>query len=102
MNRLNITFDFDSAFKKFLEKQGEDIIRSIRDDFSENVSSAGEPPSKQTGKLSDSLNYEVEGDIVGVGADVDYALALEMGTANMAPRPFLRPALYKIKIGQIL
>jgi HK97 gp10 family phage protein len=63
-------------------------------------SKAGEVPFKQTGTLARSI--QVEGARTGWGefiarvgatAPADkYGKALELGTENMAPRPYLRPA----------
>ncbi|HOK67681.1 MAG TPA: hypothetical protein PLX18_11530 [Anaerohalosphaeraceae bacterium] len=82
----------------------------------------GEPPRRDTGVLASSIAYNVwssRGTITArVGADVDklkknarrigttvdYALYLELGTANMARRPWLEPSVRecKKKISQIL
>ena len=63
-------------------------------------SKAGQVPFKQTGDLARSI--QVEGARTGwgefiarVGATApadEYGAALELGTENMAPRPYLRPA----------
>lgn len=75
------------------------------------ASAAGDPPARDMGILASSISYEVKqrGPVVNafVGADdaknearrpttdPDYALFLELGTPNMAPRPYLRPSLIK-------
>jgi HK97 gp10 family phage protein len=58
-------------------------------------SAPGEPPRKQTGRLRSSVTYEVlDGELIArVGTNVKYAKWLELGTKNMAPRPWLRRAL---------
>lgn len=62
-------------------------------------SAAGQPPFQDTGRLADSIpearTVVVKGDqVIGtVGANVAYAVLLELGTRLMRPRPFLRPAL---------
>jgi HK97 gp10 family phage protein len=58
-------------------------------------SAPGEPPHKQTGRLRSSVTYEVlDGELIArVGTNVKYAKWLELGTKNMAPRPWLRRAL---------
>lgn len=58
-------------------------------------SAAGEAPAVETGRLKTSLyvtasSGRAEADVV---APVSYAVHLEYGTRNMAPRPFLKPAL---------
>lgn len=61
------------------------------------ASAPGRPPATDTGRLANDIHSEVHVDaegIVGtVGTSVDYAEPLELGTRNMEPRPFLRPAL---------
>lgn len=58
------------------------------------------PPAPDTGNLRESIRYEVhkEGkDVYGVigstQKDPNYAVYTEYGTKNMAPRPWLRPAM---------
>lgn len=57
----------------------------------------GSPPFAKTGELVNSIREikrnENEYDILGT----EYALYLEYGTINMAPRPFIRPAINIIK-----
>ena len=68
------------------------------------ASAPGTPPARLSGNLLQSTHSEVvEGplNIQGfVGSDLDYALWLETGTykkkkGNIAPRPYLRPALQR-------
>jgi HK97 gp10 family phage protein len=47
----------------------------------------------RTGALRGSIARRVEGARWAVGAGVDYALFVELGTSRMAARPYLRPAL---------
>jgi hypothetical protein len=69
-----------------------------------NRSKPGEPPRKQTGHLRRLVTYEVvETELtgrVGIPSDPEhgnYGVALELGTSNMAPRPWLRRALAESK-----
>ena len=66
-------------------------------------SKPGEPPRLQTGRLRASIGYGVQindenhfaldiGAIRG-GKEVTYAAGLELGTARMAPRPYLMPVV---------
>jgi HK97 gp10 family phage protein len=60
------------------------------------ASAPGEAPAIDTGHLVNSIQIERTGQAqrtITVG--VDYGLALEMGTRNMAARPSMRPALEK-------
>lgn len=68
------------------------------------ASSPGQPPSSDTGNLLNSIHTVVNAaaDTVEVRAgggssQVKYAAMLEFGTANMAERPFMRPALFTNK-----
>lgn len=59
----------------------------------------GDSPNSDTGRLLASIHHTVDGATAAemyadIGADTNYALFLELGTRYMAPRPFLRPALY--------
>ncbi len=66
---------------------------------------AGESPAVRTGDLVASMDHtdpEIFGDsvaVISVGSDLEYAWYLEVGANragtewNLAPRPFLRPAL---------
>jgi len=58
-----------------------------------NIPSApGSPPSVQTGRLRNSIGYNVVGPArAQVGTNVEYGLYLEFGTSRMPARPFLRP-----------
>ena len=58
------------------------------------ASAEGESPAVDTGRLRQSATHEnprVEGTKVvgGAGVSAPYAVALEMGTESMAPRPFI-------------
>ncbi len=75
------------------------------------ASAPGDPPARDTGILANSVSHtvKVKGLVVSgqVGSDIDkirskdptsdpeYGLFLEMGTKNMAARPWLRPSLIK-------
>lgn len=66
-------------------------------------SAPGEAPAVQTGRLRDSIHwdrpeslYRIVGSFGGEANDLGYPVMLEFGTARMAPRPYLRPAVKKI------
>ena len=50
-----------------------------------------------TGRLRASIHHvlgvDAEGVYADVGSNVEYAAYVELGTRNMDPQPFLRPAL---------
>jgi hypothetical protein len=61
--------------------------------YGSNPSAPGEPPHKQFGHLRRSVAREVVGLVGRVGSNLKYARYLELGTKNMAARPWLRRAL---------
>lgn len=62
------------------------------------ISSApGETPATQTGTLIRSVTSETEKLVGRVGTNLKYGLYLEIGTKNIAPRPFLRSTFEKNK-----
>lgn len=71
------------------------INRGNRD--GKNPSAPGEPPKKVSARLFNSIFTQVarlKNEVLGiVGSNAAYARALELGTKNMKPRPYLRPAL---------
>lgn len=56
------------------------------------ASSPGEAPASRTGDLRTSYRYRVKKNYAEVGTPLKYAIALEKGTKNMAPRPHLGKA----------
>jgi HK97 gp10 family phage protein len=60
-----------------------------------NVSRPGEAPNTDTGRLAQSIKFEFEDDGLKslVGTNLKYGAALEFGTKNMAPRPWLSTAV---------
>jgi len=82
-------------------------IRTMRDPTSKQKvekvgsykSAPGEIPRVQTGRLRRSITHEMHETLpIGrVGTNVVYGKSLEFGTNRMAPRPWLRPALHKVR-----
>jgi HK97 gp10 family phage protein len=57
-------------------------------------SAPGQPPAIDTGNLANSITEQMTGPGEGeVDVGAEYGIYLEMGTAKMAPRPFLAPAV---------
>ena len=61
--------------------------------YGANPSKPGEPPHKQRGRLLGSVAWEVAGLVGRAGTNLLYGRWLEIGTRNMAARPWLRRAL---------
>jgi HK97 gp10 family phage protein len=69
------------------------------------ASAPGEPPATDRGRLRASIHHVLtaiaqdiaSGKIIAGDAEVEYASYLEFGTADIDPRPFMRPALEEHK-----
>lgn len=62
------------------------------------ASAPGEAPATDTGNLVNSIGMRPAGkDSYAVFARAKYALGLEVGTARVAARPFLVPALLRVR-----
>lgn len=59
------------------------------------ASAAGEAPASDTGNLVNNIAIDMDADRLGasVESNAEYSAYLEFGTSEMAPRPFLQPAL---------
>ena len=79
----------------------DEAVRLVSQQSSPPPSEPGEPPHLDTGTLARSIDWEVEDQprsIVGrIGTNLDYGRYLELGTSIMAPRPYLRPALDRMR-----
>jgi HK97 gp10 family phage protein len=60
-------------------------------------SSPGQPPANSTGHLVRSIKVKNTNNGQEVTIDAEYAAFLEYGTSRMRPRPFIMPALMKVK-----
>lgn len=66
------------------------------------TSKAGFPPNNDFGRLAGSIKHERDRTYKGgiawiVKATAKYAIPLEIGTRKMAPRPFMVPALERVR-----
>lgn len=63
----------------------------------------GDPPNTDTGRLVQSIQFEIDGNVGYVGTNLVYGAWLEFGTKNMAPRPWLSVAVESnaANVGQI-
>lgn len=76
---------FDSQMEKNLDVALKDIGKFIQKEAAENA------PVK-TGALRSSIDYQVSGDELQVGSDLDYAAKIELGDSKVNAQPFLEPA----------
>jgi HK97 gp10 family phage protein len=60
-------------------------------------SAPGQPPANSTGQLVRSIKVKTTNNGQEVTIDAEYATFLEYGTSRMRPRPFIMPALMKVK-----
>ena len=69
-----------------------------RGNVAHQASAPGEAPATDTGALVGSAYTKKLGDSdYETGFTAEYAAALEFGTAKMAPRPYLRPAVEAVR-----
>jgi len=61
------------------------------------ASAPGQPPANNTGMLVKSIKHKKTKEGSEVSINADYAGYLEYGTSKMRPRPFIFPALQKLK-----
>ena len=59
------------------------------------ISKEGDPPAGDTGFLASNIHLVVDADQLGASVEsrAKYSEALEFGTKDMRPRPFMQPAL---------
>jgi HK97 gp10 family phage protein len=80
------------------EKTGRVYMKGKYKDRKHQASAPDETPANDTGNLIASIFYGMENDLSGrVVVSAKYGLYLEVGTARMAPRPFLSPALAHVE-----
>lgn len=114
---LNNLSKFSNGMKKKLSQQVADTADDVRNNAIKSMtreektgimytnrganlgdhqaSAAGEAPASDTGNLAGSIHIKEQGLRAYVFTPVEYGLYLEFGTAAIAPRPWLRPALQK-------
>jgi len=96
----------DEFFKKLKEEEARNLERAaifLKNEVKKNISEAppaskaGEFPHREDGELRRSIAHEVDKNkmVARVGTNKVYGRYLELGTNEMAARPFLRPTLAK-------
>lgn len=100
-----ITREIRAEMLKRLDQSGRELVTEIERNISSPgpaPSSPGEFPHRQTGGLAGAIGYEIDADKlvlrVAVAGDKErQALALEFGTENAAPRPFLKRSFFEFR-----
>lgn len=88
------TYEFEREF------QTANGIRQVgaRRSAPHTASAPGDPPAVDTGRLRQSITaLKIGPGHWRVGTNVKYAIFLEFGTRRIAPRPFVRTAVAKVK-----
>jgi len=89
-----ITDEGRQKIKKELKKKGLKVVRESK-----------RQAPVDTGRLRSSITLQVINTNtlpkVVVGTNVEYAPYVEFGTVNRPPDPYLRPALQRLKAGQL-
>lgn len=107
-----LSSEFNRDIGNVTQEAAMDIVADIRGSWSgQSPSSPGNPPAVVTGELDRSIKVKEGRDIAGrfattdnavsyaIVVESDYGAALEFGdpSKNLAPRPFLRPAIFRFK-----
>ena len=82
--------DNSQVFIRAKDEATQDILNAIGDTA---VSYAQEYVPVDTGKLRDSIGYDIDAKAVRIYATMHYASFVEMGTRYMHAQPYLRPAV---------
>ena len=95
------TMIVESTAKKSIQAGGTGKLYK-RGDITHRASAPNNPPATDTGFLVSQITMDVDvkanGSVVGqIISSAPYSKALEFGTVNMQPRPFMQPALMKNK-----
>jgi len=99
-----------AAMKALVKETGEAVIKDIQQnmaqaksgiqykDLPRKSSAPGEAPAIQWGDVVQSYKVTPQGDLtILVGSDSAIAKMLENGTAHIAPRPALKPAIERAR-----
>ena len=92
------TFELERYVKTHFTSPGTGMAYKRRG-VTHRASTANQTPAVDTGTLRNRVQSEIVKSrdkimgYVGVLASVKYAIFLELGTRDMSPRPYLRPAL---------
>ena len=85
-------FQMEADMKQSMQGQGTGVVY-YRGGIPHQASSPGDSPAIDTGNLVNSIHNETDEMKSIVHIDAEYAGYLEYGTINMAPRPYVAPAV---------
>lgn len=109
-----IVRDLPDVTSDFLDAEAETMVNDVKLSFGTSpagrsyqragvthiASQPGFPPNADTGTLRASIHWTAEGQLSRTISDgVAYGVMLEFGTVRMAPRPFMGPALERLRAG---
>jgi len=89
---MSVRVTVDRNWQKHIQANLHELLDKLGEDITEDAKRLA---PVESGKLRDSISYEVEDRTVHVYSDVDYSPFVEAGTSVMNPQPYLKPALYK-------
>jgi hypothetical protein len=101
-NQVGYTRDLRLILQDRLYAVGREVVAVVRENIAQVSpprSQPGDFPHREFGELSASIDFRVNRNRlrVEVFSDSPYALPLELGTRNMAARPFLRRSLVEAR-----
>ena len=96
---VNITIENSDEFKAAMQRF-DSAMQNQAQRHLENWAAAVKTLAEQlvpvrTGRLRGSIYAKIQGWVVEIGAEANYALSVEFGTRRMQARPFLFPAIHE-------
>jgi phage gpG-like protein len=109
-----IVRDLPDVTSDFLDAEAETMVNDVKLSFGTSpagrsyqragvthiASQPGFPPNADTGTLRAAINWQPDGPLTRTISDgVEYGAFLEFGTVRMGARPFMGPALERLRVG---
>jgi hypothetical protein len=84
--------------RRFLDQEAENVVNDIKLSFGTSPSAPGDPPGVDTGALRASITWVAQGKFTRMIHDgMEYGTYMEFGTEHIAPRPWLGPAMERVR-----